>query len=116
MKLAILLLVVASVSYAQVSPLTKVVPVPFISRSEVRDDYGQYSLSYRTADGIGVSEQGVLKPNSEGKYVLVKQGTYTYLSPDGTPVTLNYVADENGFQPSGKHLPKSVPLPENPTN
>lgn len=40
------------------------------------------------------------------------QGDFKYTAPDGTPIALQYVANENGFQPSGAHLPTSPPIPE----
>lgn len=45
-----------------------------LQHTEIRDEAGQYSLSYLTADGIAFSEQGALKPNQAGTdNVLVKQ-------------------------------------------
>lgn len=32
-------------------------------------------------------------------YIQAIQGSYQYVSPDGTPVQFSYVADENGYQP-----------------
>lgn len=77
---------------------------PSLSKSEIRDDSGQYALSYVTADGIRVSERSYLKPSKEG-YVPVKEGTYEYTSPDGTPVSFGYKADENGYVVKGYPLP-----------
>lgn len=36
------------------------------------------------------------------------QGTYSYVSDDGSPLTVNYIADENGFQPVGPHIHPSI--------
>lgn len=45
-----------------------------LQHTEIRDEAGQYSLSYLTADGIAFAEQGALKPNRDGTdNVLVKQ-------------------------------------------
>lgn len=38
-------------------------------------------------------------------------GSFSYTSPEGQVITLNYVADENGFHPSGDHLPTPPPIP-----
>nr|CAD7451279.1 unnamed protein product [Timema bartmani] len=63
-------------------------------------------FSYESADGTRVSEQGILKPNADGTdNVLVKQGSFSYISPEGQPISLSYIADELGFRPKGDHLP-----------
>lgn len=40
------------------------------------------------------------------------QGSFSYTAPEGEQISLQYVADENGFQPSGSHLPTPPPIPE----
>ena len=42
----------------------------------------------------------------------VSKGSYTYTNPDGVTLTVNWVADENGFQATGDHLPTPPPMPE----
>jgi Insect cuticle protein len=68
-----------------------------------------FTSSYQTGDGITVEEKGRLVPlqNEDGETVMVfvKKGSYSYTSPDGTPVSLSYTADEHGFRVSGSHLP-----------
>lgn len=34
-----------------------------------------------------------------------------YISPEGVPVDITFVADHGGFQPSGSVLPVAPPLP-----
>ena len=63
-----------------------------------------FCCSYITSDGIRVSERSYLKESKEG-YVPVKEGTYEYTSPEGTPVSYGYKADENGFVVKGYPLP-----------
>lgn len=60
-----------------------------------------------TSNGIITEEKISLKtvPNVEEK-VIYKEGKYSYSGPDGKTYTLTYIADENGFQPTGDHLPK----------
>lgn len=40
------------------------------------------------------------------------QGSFAYTAPDGTPVQISYIANENGFQPVGNILPTPPPIPE----
>ena len=49
------------------------------------------------------------KPEERGT---VSRGTYSYTEPEGRVITVNWVADENGFQASGAHLPVAPPTPD----
>lgn len=73
--------------------------VPILTRSEIRDDFNQFALSYSSSNGIAVAQQGALKavqtPNGLDN-VLVQQGSYAYTGPDGRLYKLSYIADENG--------------------
>lgn len=87
---------------------------PILTRSEIRDDFNQFALSYSTANGISVAQQGALKPlqTEQGlDNVLVQQGAYAYYGPDGKLYKLSYIADENGFQPIADFLPTPPPAP-----
>ena len=62
-------------------------------------------FSYETSNGIAADETGeVRNVGAEDEYIAV-QGSFKYLGPDGVTYTVTYVADENGFQPQGDHLP-----------
>ncbi len=41
----------------------------------------------------------------------VSKGSYSYTSPDGVVLTVNWVADENGFQATGDRLSIPPPIP-----
>ena len=68
--------------------------------------------SFVSANGIRVEESGSLKQITPDEAGLVSRGSYSYTAPDGTVITTRWVADENGFQPSGDHLPVAPPMPE----
>ncbi|XP_075233476.1 endocuticle structural glycoprotein SgAbd-8-like [Lycorma delicatula] len=74
---------------------------------------GSYKWNYETANEIVAEESGYVKnlgnPEQETQ---VAQGSYSYTAPDGSRITLTYIADENGFVPQGAHLPTPPPIPE----
>lgn len=73
------------------------------SRSEINPD-GSYSYSYETSNGISGQEQGV-----GGQFA---RGSNSYTAPNGEVVQTAYIADENGYQPQGSHLPTPPPIPD----
>lgn len=90
-------------------------PVPILSQDQEVNFDGSYHSSYETGNGISAQEQGVLKnagnPDAEAEEV---QGSVQYTAPDGTPIQLQYIANENGFQPQGAHLPVAPTPPPIP--
>ncbi|XP_055299600.1 cuticle protein CP14.6-like [Sitodiplosis mosellana] len=69
-----------------------------------------FNYAYETSNGITAKEQGQLKQiGSEAG--ITAQGDYAYTSPEGEKVQLSYIADENGFQPTGSHLPVAPAIP-----
>lgn len=44
--------------------------------------------------------------------IKVAEGYFSYPGPDGHPISVSYIADENGFQPIGDHLPTPPPIPD----
>lgn len=65
-----------------------------------------------TANGIKAEQHGVVKPGpTEGEGILEVSGQSEYTDNDGNPVLLTYIANENGFQPQGDHLPTPPPIP-----
>ncbi|EZA58813.1 Endocuticle structural glycoprotein SgAbd-2 [Ooceraea biroi] len=87
---------------------------PFIAiRSQQKDTSpdGSYTFSYETENGISVSESGYPQAGPQGQTEVV-QGRFSYPAPDGTPITIEYTADENGFHAQGAHIPTPPPIPE----
>ncbi|KAF7994438.1 hypothetical protein HCN44_003910 [Aphidius gifuensis] len=83
-------------------------------RSQTQDSSpdGSYNYAYETENGISVSEEGSPKAaGPEGPAETVR-GRFQYTAPDGTPIIVEYYADETGFHPSGAHLPTPPPIPE----
>lgn len=67
---------------------------------------GSYYSSFETGNGIVAEERGVLKnpgvKDAEAEEVV---GAVSYTAPDGTPISLRYIANENGYVAEGAHLP-----------
>ncbi|XP_058054055.1 cuticle protein CP14.6-like [Anopheles bellator] len=74
-----------------------------VSDSAVNPD-GSYNYRYETSNGIQAQESGVGGQTA--------QGSYSYTGDDGVQYQVTYVADQNGFQPQGAHLPVEGPAPE----
>ncbi|XP_073980505.1 endocuticle structural glycoprotein SgAbd-2-like [Rhodnius prolixus] len=110
---ACLLALAASVA-AQRRPTNYANPqeIPIISYVNEHNFDGSYRFSYETGNGINVQEQGYLKnPGQKDLEAQTAQGSYTYTAPDGQVLTVTWIADENGFQAQGAHLPTPPPIP-----
>ena len=56
----------------------------------------------------GQQRQLGAKPEERGT---VQRGSYSYISPEGIPISVTWEADENGFRAKGAHLPVAPPAP-----
>ncbi|XP_030388582.1 endocuticle structural glycoprotein ABD-4 [Scaptodrosophila lebanonensis] len=86
-------------------------PIPIIRQEQEVNFDGSYKYSYETGNGINVEEEGYLKNAGTDNEGQVAQGFFSYTSPEGVPIRITYLADENGFQPQGDHLPTPPPIP-----
>uniref|UniRef100_A0A336LN18 CSON013508 protein n=1 Tax=Culicoides sonorensis TaxID=179676 RepID=A0A336LN18_CULSO len=78
----------------QARPIIRIVRMKSIS-----DIDGNYNYMYESENGIRMQEQGFVKQGEKKEdHINVAQGSYSYTSPEGMPITVNYIADENGFQ------------------
>lgn len=94
------------------APVDNNTPVPIVAyTADGPNPDGSYVFNYETGNGIKVEEHGQLKQLNDTNSVVVVQGSYSYSDADGVPVALSYIADENGFQPKGEHLPTPHPIP-----
>ncbi|CAG9769044.1 unnamed protein product [Ceutorhynchus assimilis] len=82
-------------------------PVPIISSQSVIEPDGSSKWNYESADGS--SQQQVGQQLAEGGQAV--QGVAQWYDPQGTVHTLQYVADENGYQPNSDDLPVAPEVP-----
>ncbi|XP_064101038.1 uncharacterized protein LOC135211723 [Macrobrachium nipponense] len=94
---------------AKLVPLEAASPVIPILYEDKKgpDASGVYSFSFESADGTRRQESG--QPTSPDTFSV--QGSYSYISPEGLPFEVRYVADEFGFRAEGDHLPTPPPAP-----
>ncbi|XP_045764326.1 endocuticle structural protein SgAbd-6-like [Maniola jurtina] len=80
-------------SQAQAQP-----PVQIL-KQESEVDVNGYNFEFETSDGTSRQEQGEYKNDTEQQGLSVK-GSYKYIAPDGQQISVTFVADKNGYQPS----------------
>ncbi|KAJ8731541.1 hypothetical protein PYW07_004705 [Mythimna separata] len=80
-----------------------------LSNEYERTDEGNYKAFYKTENGISAESTGVLKAVGKDEVAQEVSGSYSYPGPDGQPIEVTYLANENGFQARGAHLPTPPP-------
>uniref|UniRef100_A0A182F695 Uncharacterized protein n=1 Tax=Anopheles albimanus TaxID=7167 RepID=A0A182F695_ANOAL len=71
-----------------------------------------YYYKYANENNIEAAESGRIDNRNTDDETLRAKGYYEYVGDDGQKYRVDYVADENGFQPVGDHLPTPPPVPE----
>ncbi|KAG6451775.1 larval cuticle protein LCP-17 [Manduca sexta] len=87
-------------------------PIPIVRQDSQINPDGSYQYSYETGNGISADERGALKNIGAEEPALQVEGQFQYPSEEGGNIQLSYIANENGFQPQGAHLPTPPPIPE----
>jgi len=87
-------------------------PIPIVSQNqEGPNPDGSYKWSYESGNGIKANEEGHLEEVGTDNEAMKAEGGFSYSSDDGQAISLTYVADKNGFQPVGAHLPTTPEIP-----
>merc|ERR1712200_262456 len=111
--LLVALFVAVAAAYPQELTVEYKEPIAITKYGSVSDETGKYSYNFEGANGIKLSEEGEQKRfgNEPEEVGSIARGSYSY-ELEGVTYTVNWVADENGFQPTGAHLPVAPPMPE----
>ncbi|XP_017470788.1 PREDICTED: larval cuticle protein 5-like [Rhagoletis zephyria] len=98
MKAAIIFACLLAVAFAR--------PEASIVRQDSDVQPEGYKFDFETSDGTKHASDGQLKDIGSDHEAIVVRGSYSWVDEKtGEKFTLNYIADENGFQPQGAHLP-----------
>lgn len=97
---------------AAAAPVDDTSPIPILKQAlNGPNPDGSYSYSYETANGIQAQEDGQLNHQGTDDEAFEAKGSFSYTADDGQTYQVSYVANENGFQPEGAHLPTAPPVP-----
>ncbi|KAF3423765.1 hypothetical protein E2986_11782 [Frieseomelitta varia] len=102
--------VIALASCVAAAPAEEVIPIVSQSQEGPNPD-GSYKWSYESGNGIKAQEEGHLENAGQENEAMNAQGSFSYPGDDGQQISLTYVANEEGFQPQGAHLPTTPEIP-----
>ncbi|XP_011212856.3 larval cuticle protein 65Ab1-like [Bactrocera dorsalis] len=98
MKAAIIFACLLAVAFAR--------PDVSIVRQDADVQPEGYNFDVETSDGTQHASSGVLQNVGSDHEAIAVKGSYSWVDEKtGEKFTLTYIADENGFQPQGAHLP-----------
>ncbi|KYN41853.1 Larval cuticle protein LCP-17, partial [Trachymyrmex septentrionalis] len=102
----------ALVAVAIAAPVDNTSPIPIVKQAlDGPNPDGSYNYNYETGNGIQVQEEGHLNNVGTDSEALEAHGSFSYTGPEGQTYQISYVANENGFQAEGAHLPTAPPVP-----
>lgn len=74
-------------------------PTTHTTEQIIVDGNNRYMNRFSLSDGTKVSEQGkLISPKVGWENVIAKTGEYEYVSPEGIPVKVKWIADHEGFR------------------
>ncbi|KAJ8732718.1 hypothetical protein PYW07_015317 [Mythimna separata] len=129
MKLAIVFAAVLAVSAAQLGAYRPPpsAPRPVAARvassdqaanvlrydNDIQPD-GAYAYAVEIDNGIAAQARGTVRDFGGNPPVapVVSEGAFSWTSPEGQQVVISYIANENGYQPTGDAIPTSPPIPD----
>ncbi|KAF0304620.1 Larval cuticle protein LCP-22 [Amphibalanus amphitrite] len=113
MKLFLLasLVVLAAARPQDLEPQFKTLEEAGILRMDsTMNEDGSFQYGFETTDPIQQDVAGQPKQIGE-EIAVVMQGSYSFQTPEGQTITIDWVADEKGFQPQGDAIPVAPEAP-----
>ncbi|KAG5330988.1 CU17 protein, partial [Acromyrmex heyeri] len=102
----------ALVAVAIAAPVDNTSPIPIVKQAlDGPNPDGSYNYNYETGNGIHAQEEGHLNNVGTDNEALEAHGSFSFTDADGQTYQISYIANENGFQPQGAHLPTAPPVP-----
>ncbi|CAG7825153.1 unnamed protein product [Allacma fusca] len=93
-------------------------PIAITRLIQDHQEGSHHHVSFETAHGIRHEERTSLRMNPNavgtpedalaGRAIVTKTGSFSYMSPEGHPISTGFNANENGADFTGQHLPVSV--------
>ncbi|XP_076177093.1 cuticular protein 22 [Ptiloglossa arizonensis] len=105
-----LVAVIALAGCVAAAPAEDVIPIVSQSQEGPNPD-GSYKWNYEAGNGIKAQEEGHVENAGQETEAMNAQGSFSYPSDDGQQISLTYVANADGFQPQGAHLPTTPEIP-----
>ncbi|CAG7826202.1 unnamed protein product [Allacma fusca] len=97
-------------------------PIAITRFTQEMQEGSHHHTSYETEHGIRHEERTSLRMNPNavgtpedalaGRAIVTKTGSFSYMSPEGQPISTGFNANENGADFTGQHLP--VPVTDTP--
>ncbi|KAF7263849.1 hypothetical protein GWI33_001019 [Rhynchophorus ferrugineus] len=85
-------------------------PVAILAQEADIQPDGSFRWSYESADGTKQEQSAVPKQIGEVSVPVLK-GSVSWTDADGVAHQVNYVADENGYQPESSDIPVAPEVP-----
>lgn len=106
MKFLVVFVILCTSAFASPAPPKDTSDVTILNRS-FSNDGSVYKFGFEQSDGQKREETGEVKVIDKESGIVMR-GSYSFVADDGQTYTVNYVADENGFQPVGAHIPAAA--------
>ncbi|KAH8366197.1 hypothetical protein KR093_010128, partial [Drosophila rubida] len=79
-----------------------------VVRADQEVNVDSFKINLELDNGQIQKQEGHLQGQGD-EQAIVQKGEFSWVSPEGETISLQFTADENGYHPVGAHLPTSPP-------